>query len=138
MKNSHQALITIHHSLWLLAGFFLGAMALTCQADSYQIVIPANTYRLIANQLDLGGNTLDEVLPSGPPEAQLYKYACGYTAYIFDDIDFVWEPNGSATLRPGEGAWFKNSPTATTTTLTFTGTPHVPVLPVTLPSNCCV
>jgi hypothetical protein len=135
MKNSHQALITIHHSLWLLAGFFLGATALTCQADSYQIVIPANTYRLIADQLDLGGNTLDEVLPSGPPGAEVFKYACGYSVYTFDDIDLAWVPTGTATLRPGEGAWF-TSPVAIT--LTFTGTPHVPVLPVTLPSNCCV
>ena len=50
--------------------------------------------------------------------------------------DGQWDPNGLATLNPGEGAFICMPATAPPTTITFTGTPHVPVLPVVLPCGC--
>jgi hypothetical protein len=90
-------------------------------------------YNLIANQLDHGSNTLDEIMPNIPNGCVLSKYdnASGTwkTASFFD----VWtELSGPITLNPGEGA-FLQSPT--NFTLIFTGTPHVPVLPVSIPGG---
>src|SRR5262245_7033375 len=50
-------------------------------ADSYTLTVPAaqggnSGYSLIANQLDNGGNTLDEVLPNVPDQTQLSKVDC--------------------------------------------------------------
>jgi hypothetical protein len=73
---------------------------------------------MIANQLNTTNNTIASLIPGGPAGAQLYKYNGGYTAYVFDDVDLVWTPNGNATLNPGEGCFYK-SPSATT--LTFVG-----------------
>ena len=66
---------------------------------------------MIANQFDAPPNTLNSLLPNVPPGTQLYKWMGGSsTAYTFDDIDFVWEPNDSgATLAPGEGGFIHNS-----------------------------
>lgn len=84
----------------------------------HNVTIPANTLVMMANQLNTTNNTIASLLPGGPPGATLYKYSGGYTAYVFDDLDNVWTPDGNATLNPGEGAFFR-SPTATT--LTFVG-----------------
>jgi hypothetical protein len=84
----------------------------------YNITIPANQLVMIANQLNTTNNTRASLLPNGPAGATLYKYSGGYTAYVFDDLDNAWTPDGNATLNPGEGAFFR-SPNATT--LTFVG-----------------
>ena len=49
---------------WMVAGL-LGLGMLDSQADSYTIQIETG-YNLIANQLDNGGNTLNEVLIDFP------------------------------------------------------------------------
>ena len=84
----------------------------------YTINVPANRLVTIANQLNTLDNRISSLLPDGPAGALLYKYNGGYTAYVFDDADYAWAPDGNATLNPGEGAFFK-SPVATT--LTFIG-----------------
>lgn len=91
----------------------------------YNVTIPANTFVMIANQLDTTNNTLASVLPAAnlPPGAQFFKFNNGWTAYAVDDGEdpYIWAgapPASTVTLAPGEGGMFK-SPTATT--LTFVG-----------------
>lgn len=84
------------------------------------IPVPANTKLLIANQLNTTNNTIGSLLqnPVIPAGAQLFKFNAGYTPYTMDEFDLTWSPNASATLNPGEGAFFI-SPSATT--ITFVG-----------------
>ena len=98
----------------------------------YNIPLAANQKMMIANQLNTTNNTLAALIPSGPPNANLYKYNGGFSTYQFDEFDLVWKPDGLATLNPGEGAFYV-SPTATT--LTFVGEVQQGALTVTLPIN---
>jgi len=86
----------------------------------YNITVPASGYALIANQLNTTNNTIGSLLPSVPPNTIFYKYAGSYSAYVFDEFDLIWTPDGNATLNPGEGGFIKN-PDATPLTLTFVG-----------------
>jgi hypothetical protein len=85
----------------------------------YNVTAGANQQVLLGNQLDTTNDTLAGVIPNPPPLSLFYKYANGgFTTYQFDDVDLVWVPNGNASLKPGQGGFFK-SPVATT--LTFVG-----------------
>ncbi len=95
---------------------------------------------LIANHYDHGSNTLNEVLPNVPDGTALYKRNNGgsnasWTISTYSAATGTWLNGDTMTLSPGEGA-FLDSPTACT--LTFTGIPHVPVLPVTIPQGQAV
>ena len=98
----------------------------------YNVPCAAGAKVLLANQLNTTNNTLAQLIPNGPPAAQFFKYAGGFSAYVFDDIDMAWLPNGNATMNPGEGAFYL-SPTATT--LTFVGEVLQGNLVNTLPIN---
>ena len=97
---------------------------------SYTVTLPAGSYAAIANQLDHGSNTLDEVLPNVPDGTSLLKWDCASQDWSSIQYQYAsgfgWFPAGG-TLAPGDGALLYNP--ANTTNLTFTGTPHVPVLP---------
>jgi len=84
----------------------------------YNITVAANAKVMIANQLNTTNNTIASLIPNGPPNAFLYKYAGGFQTYKFDDVDLAWTPDGNATLNPGEAAFYQ-PPAATT--LTFVG-----------------
>lgn len=87
----------------------------------YNVTVPANSFALIANQLNTTNNTIGSLLPSVPPGTQLFKYGPGgWVAYTFDEFDLVWTPDGNATLNPGEGAFIKNN-TSQPLTVTFVG-----------------
>jgi hypothetical protein len=103
-------------------------------ADTEALNLPGG-YSLIADHLNAsGGNTLNNILPNPPDGTQFYKWGCGsWMAYTFDVLLPGWTPDGLATLNPGEGAFIKLPVPAT---ITFTGTHHVPVLPVVLPCGC--
>jgi len=98
-------------------------------------------FNWIANPLDHGGNTLGEILPFVQEETQIFKWDCstqtfGIRAVYFTEVGWVDFDTGEPivlTLTPGEGALFFN-PGAAHTTVYFTGTPHVPVLP---PPQAC-
>ena len=101
--------------------------------QSYTIPITVGL-NLIANQLDHGSNTLNEIMPSVPDASVLYKYnntGSNWTASAYNAATGRWVP-GNLTLNPGEGAFFQSP---TNFSLIVTGTPHVPVLPVTIPSG---
>jgi hypothetical protein len=109
-----------------LAVLAAGAVTAVAQSNVYSlnvvgyinIPVTANQNFLIANQLNTTNNTLGALIPNGPPGAIFQKFNGGFSAYVFDDLDLVWTPNGNATINPGEGGFYK-SPQATT--LTFVG-----------------
>jgi len=73
-----------------------------------KVQIPAG-FSLIANQLNNGNNTLNEVIPQADLGTTVYKFdsASGFVSSVFFG---TWEPN--LTLAPGEGV-FVNAATAT-------------------------
>ena len=86
---------------------------------------------LIANQLDKpGGNTLANIMPSLPCDARFMKWDNVSQGWITTTYSTAagWA-NGSITLNPGEGA-FLCPCCGTNFTITFSGQPHVPVLPI--------
>jgi hypothetical protein len=101
--------------------------------SSYTIQIHTGL-NLIANQLDAGLDTLHEIMPSVPNGTVVSKYDNTSGTWIQDTYHSAsgsWIP-GIVALRPGEGA-FLLSPS--NYALTFTGTAHVPVLPVSIPAG---
>ena len=106
--------------------------------QSYSVSVSAGQTILLANQLDQGSNSFSEVFTNATDGDEILKYVCGggYQTWIadsgspsgYDDSNGVSTSQG--TLSPGEGAFYIS---ANSKTLTFRGTPHVPVLPVPLP-----
>ena len=91
-------------------------------------------YNLIANQLNQGGNTLGEIMPAVPDGSVVYKYNNASNTWVaasYSAAQGAWSP-ATVTLNPGEGAFFQSP---TNFTLTLTGTPNVPALPVTIPAE---
>ena len=89
---------------------------------------------LIANQLDTGGNNLSEIMPSVPDGTVASKYdnvSGSWLQSTFSAAGGGWGP-ATFTLSPGEGAFLQ---VTSNYTLTFTGKPHVPVLPVSIPAG---
>lgn len=74
----------------------------------HNVTIPANGFALIANQLQTPNNTLASLIPNPPVNTTVYKYNAGWTAYVFDELDEAWSPDGNATINPGEGLMVKN------------------------------
>ena len=109
----------------------LGSSPLT--EESYLVTIGFG-YNFIANQLDLGGNTLAEVLPFGVREAIFLKW--NPATQLFDQMalfdDFWLDPNtaepSTLTLNPGEGGqlyW----PNSTGIQATFRGLRRLQITP---------
>jgi hypothetical protein len=84
----------------------------------YNVPCVAGQYVMIANQLNTTNNTLNALLPNGPPNTTVLKWAGGWGGATFDPDDLVWYPNGDFTLNPGEAALVKCT---ANTTLTFVG-----------------
>lgn len=87
----------------------------------YNVTVPANSFALIANQLNTTNNTLASLLPAPPDGTQFYKFTgSGWNAYVFDALEGAWQPDGNVTLNPGEGGFIKNN-TSAPMTITFVG-----------------
>ncbi|HON06651.1 MAG TPA: hypothetical protein PLW02_00975 [Verrucomicrobiota bacterium] len=97
-------------------------------------------YNLVANPLNTTNNTIGSLLANVPRGTMLYKYnnATGlYATYAFEEDDdgiLGWQPNGNATLNPGEGAFIRNT-TGTNLIITFVGEVLQGVLTNTLPTG---
>jgi hypothetical protein len=86
-------------------------------------------YSIVADQLwnSSGSNTLANTItvPADSSEdgSRIYKFnGTGYSTYTFDSFSSPpFDPNGSATLNPGEAAFFYNN-TSTNIIFTFVGT----------------
>lgn len=104
-----------------------GALGASAQVYSVNAVgyinttVPAKSYALVANQLNAGGNTIKDVIPSAPDGTTVFKYtqAGGFSAVTYDGLDNAWS-NPAATLKPGEGAFLQNNGAAPLT-VTFVG-----------------
>ncbi len=90
---------------------------------------------LIANQLDAGSNTLNEIMPNVPDGCALYKYINSDGTWAISTFSAAagrWFNGEAIALNPGDGAWLESP---TNFQLVFTGTPNVPVLPVAIPAG---
>jgi len=72
------------------------------------ITVGAKKYALVSNQLNVGGNTLKEVLPSVAEGTVVFKHsqASGFAAIGFE---FGEWGNPNATVKPGEGFFLQNN-----------------------------
>lgn len=102
------------------------------------VTVPANSFALIANQLDSGDNTLQSLIPTAPAGTQFFKFSgSGWTGYTYDDLDEAWLPAETVTLNPGEGGFVKNN-TASDITVTFVGEVLQGTITVDLPAGFAV
>jgi hypothetical protein len=122
-ENNTMKMTIRKFQLVVLAAALAGTMA--ASAESYTITITPGRFCFIANQLNNGGNTLNEVFPFTADQgvgSTLDWFDIGLqsmSAAQFDPDDLVWYPAG-ITLAPGGGALLDYQGSATT--LTFTGT----------------
>jgi hypothetical protein len=82
--------------------------------------IPANSFALLANPLNLPTNTLATVLPDVPASTKLYKFD-GVNFTIFTMRPTGWTPNPATSLNPGEGFFIQNVSLTAPMTVTFVG-----------------
>ena len=100
----------------------LGAFAQVYSVNAVgyiNVTVPAKGYVLAANQLNAGGNTIKEVLPSVAEGTTVFKYAQG-AGFSSNGYEFGAWANEAASLKPGEG-FFVQNPGDAPTTLTFVG-----------------
>src|SRR6266404_8311523 len=108
------------------------APTIATRAATNYTIANASGWNLIANQLDgPNGNTIANVIPSAPVGSQVKKF--NLTTKTFQTVETLtaaagWSP-GTNILNPGDGLYFFNS-SAGNFNLTFSGNPHVPVLPL--------
>jgi hypothetical protein len=124
-------------------GSVTGAVACLAVAVDGQWTCYTNNIRagfnLIGHQLDYGGNTLDEIMPSVPEGTELFKFSLAsnlwesalYLNGEWHDIASLGWPERIA-WSPGEGAWLV---TTQAFTLTFCGAVRQPVLPLNVSDN---
>lgn len=113
-----------------LVGALVGVCFSAVAVTNYTIAINPG-YNVIANQLNNGGNTLNEVLTNVPDQSILYYYNAN-TGSLYKPqqymqgqgwIDVNLNAASTTTLSPGDGAILFN-PTASPFNLTFTGNPN--------------
>lgn len=139
---THSPTITRHLAAPLLLAW---ALTLTLPAhavfQSYDIqILPGFNY--IANHLDNGGNSLDEIMPDMPEGTEFFKWdkvnrTFTQPATYFGGFWFGSDP-ATLTLAPGEGGVLNNL-TAPPYTLTFSGQPRLPAFPIDCqPGDLCL
>lgn len=118
----------------LLAGVLslIGAAPSFAQVTSINAVGYANVtiapgFSMIANQLNTADNKLSTLLPDPVVGTRIFKWTgTSFVAYDYIQLPpFLgggkrWDPDGNATLSPGEGAFIFN-PASTNVTITFVG-----------------
>jgi hypothetical protein len=105
----------------------------------YNVTVPANSFAMIANQLDTANNTLGALIPTAPDGTQFFKYTTGsgWATFTYDELEPGWLPNGNATLNPAEGGFLKNN-TAAALTVTFVGEVKQGALSTDMPAGYAV
>src|SRR5206468_8585490 len=89
---------------------------------------------LIANQLNKGGNTLNEILPVVPDGTVVSKFenlGGNWIRSTYNAALRAWDPS-NIKLSPGEGAFIEST---SNFSLIFSGTPNMPVLPIAIPGG---
>lgn len=107
------------------AAFVAGSLAASAQVYSVNAVgyinvsVPAKGYALVANQLNAGGNTVKEVLPTAADGTVVFKYAQG-SGFAVNSVEFGEWSAPTQTVAPGEGFFIQNNGAAAAT-FTFVG-----------------
>lgn len=83
------------------------------------VSVPAKGFALVANQLNAGGNTINEVLPTAPDGTVAFRYA-GAAGFVSNIRDFGEWTVPTMELKPGTGFFVQNNGTAPLT-LTLVG-----------------
>jgi hypothetical protein len=114
------------------AAFLMLEMPIPSSNGSYTVTVP-NGWSMIANHLDRGSNTLDEVMPNAPNGTECYAWDVALqdlnpSAYTFVTGVGWWPANGK--LPPGQPMFLMNP--AGPFSLTFTGQVHTPIIPLSL------
>jgi hypothetical protein len=113
-------LILTTAALGLAGSLGASAQVYSVNAVGYiNITVPAKSYALVANQLNVGGNTIKEVIPSVPDGTTVFKYAQG-SGFSANQADFGAWANEGASLAPGIGFFLQNTG-AQPLTVTFVG-----------------
>jgi hypothetical protein len=113
-------LILTTAALGLAGSLGASAQVYSVNAVGYiNITVPAKSYALVANQLNAGGNTIKEVIPSVPDGTTVFKYAQG-SGFSANQADFGAWANEGASLAPGIGFFLQNTG-AQPLTVTFVG-----------------
>jgi hypothetical protein len=129
-------------TLLIAAAAALAAAVTTSQAQTVysanvvgyvNVTIPANSFSLIANQLDTGSNTFNNVLVNGPVSSETTAYVwTGSTfndLFYYDSADASPSPAGwydvnfnpaTNTLNPSQAVFIQN-PGSSAITITLTG-----------------
>lgn len=81
--------------------------------------VPAKGFSLAANQLNAGGNTINEVLPTAPDGTVVFRYA-GAAGFVSNIRDFGEWTVPTMVLAPGTGFFVQNNGAAPLT-LTLVG-----------------
>jgi len=100
----------------------LGAFAQVYSVNAVgyiNVTVPAKGYSLIANQLNAGGNTIKEVLPTAPEGTVVFTYSQA-GAFASTLVEFGEWSNPGTKVTPGVG-FFVQNPGAAPITLTFVG-----------------
>lgn len=107
------------------AAFVAGSLAASAQVYSVNAVgyinvtVPAKSYALVANQLNVGGNTVAEALPTAPDGTVIFKYAQG-SGFSANGVEFGEWGVPTQKIAPGEGFFLQNNGAAAAT-FTFVG-----------------
>ena len=121
---------------WMIAVGVIVVMATRIHGASYTITA-APGWNLIANQLNSdSGNVIRNIILRPPLGSQLQRF--NLSTHSFDTLETykqqlltaiqAWSP-GTNILNPGDGLYFYN-PSDKNLTLSFSGIPHSPVLPL--------
>lgn len=117
----------------LLAACLCAAAPLTSTPTSYTIPIYTG-YNLIANQLDAGANTFNQVMPTVPHGTTVWLWDYGNNTFCQAEIFYQgagWLPNG--TWLRGRGGFLQSG--VPTYSLAFNGTLNPPVFPPSVPQG---
>jgi hypothetical protein len=92
----------------------LGAFAQVYSVNAVgyiNVTVPANSFALIANQLNTGGNKVTEVLPTVAEGTIVFKYSAG-AGFTPNGFEFGEWANPNQVLAPGEGFFLRNNSAA--------------------------
>jgi hypothetical protein len=100
----------------------LGAMAQVYSVNAVgyiNVTVAAGKLGLVANQLNAGGNTIAEVIPTAPDGTIVYKYAQA-GGFAINGREFGAWGDPAMVIKPGDGFFVANNGT-TPLQITFVG-----------------
>jgi hypothetical protein len=85
------------------------------------VTVPAGKYKIIANQLNNGGNTIEQVISNAPGGFIVYAYNNATQSFLINgyDADFGWD-DPAMVVAPGMGL-FVRAPAGANANITFVG-----------------